>query len=86
MAAVMKVYLHFERSEACAEAHDSDPNEVDVVEYEIGNDGPWVQLTYDTIRGHDGGIIAELGKDDGCWFVNGKCFSDVVISFDPGEK
>lgn len=77
----MTILLHFDRSEACAEAHDTEVERVTIAF--DSSDGSWVQLTYDSIRTQDGGIIAELGKDDGCWFLigQGACFSDVVIEF-----
>ena len=78
----MSITLRFERSEACAEAHGSDPNETVTIPFDT-TDGTWVQLTLDSIRTQDGRIIAEIGKDCGCWSLEGRdvCFSDVVIEF-----
>lgn len=75
------ILLHFDRSESCAEAHDA-PVERVTISFD-SSDGSWVQMTYGSIRTQDGGIIAELGKDDGCWFLidQDACFSDVVIEF-----
>lgn len=83
----MTILLHFDRSEACAEAHGGEAERV-TIPFD-SSEGSWVQLTYDSIRTQDGGIIAELDGDR-CWTlvnpdgyrINREAFfSDVVIEF-----
>jgi hypothetical protein len=84
----MSIVLHFERSESCAQAHGTDPNERLSIPFDSA-DGSWVQLTYDSIRTQDGSIIAELDGEK-CWVLvnpegyridRNQVFSDVVIEF-----
>lgn len=74
----MNIRIHFERSESCAEEHNQDPDERAVLNYDT-EDGPWVQLTYGSLRRQDGAMIASI-DDCGRWSLNGvDKFSDVII-------
>lgn len=80
----MTILLHFERSEACAEAHGGEVERV-TIPFD-SSDGSWVQVTYNSIRTQDGTLIAMLDEKDGCWFLDdvdrsALPFSDVVIEF-----
>lgn len=74
----MSIVIHFERSEACAEAHGA-AAERKTVPYDT-TDGSWVQLTCDCLRAQDGAFLANIDKC-GCWEYNGEHFSDIIIEF-----
>lgn len=68
--------LTFSRSAACAQSHDLMEDDLTV---ELPSDGkPWVQLTYESIRDHDGGFVAHIHQ--GCWWFRNLPWSDVLIS------
>lgn len=87
----MAILIHFERSDACAEAHGATDKPQRVTVPFDDSDGSWVQLTYDSIRTQDGAIVAELDGDS-CWTLVNQdgqrinredFFSDVIIEFTP---
>lgn len=81
----MTILIHFERSENCAESHGGDPGERVTIPYGT-TDGPWVQLTYNSLRTQAGTLVAMLDEKDGCWFLDdadlsAQPFSDIIIEF-----
>jgi hypothetical protein len=82
----MKILLHFDRSESCAQAHGGDVERV-TIPFDA-SEGAWVQLTYNCVRAQDGRLIARMDEEDGCWFLDdvdlsALPFSDVVVEFQP---
>lgn len=78
----LTILLHFEQSETCADAHGLVAGDRVTIPYDT-TDGSWVQVTFESIRTQDGRVIAEIGKDCGCWSLEDRegCFSDVVIEY-----
>lgn len=76
----MAVLLHFDRSEAVAEAYGVEATRR-TVEFDAP-DGQWVQLTYDAIHSQDGGFLYGFDVDKGVWIgPDDEPFSDIVIEF-----
>lgn len=76
----MTIEVAFERSDACAEAHNLEAGARRTIELD-SSDGPWLQLTYNTIRTQDGRMVAYLDEKDGCWFWADEAWSDVIVNF-----
>lgn len=77
----MSIRIHFERSDACAAIHGLPAGRITTVEAD-DTEGPWTQLTHDTLRSQDGAEIAWL--DEGDWYCRetpSQPFSDIVIEF-----
>lgn len=75
----MTILIHFERSDACAEAHNLPEGRATTLAFDT-REGAWVQFTYNTLRTQDGAEIAVM-DDGGDWHYGGRPYSDIIIEF-----
>lgn len=73
------------RSEALAASHGLMETAEPAILEVATSDGPWVQFTYESLRGQDGEHL-DLVCVDGAWWHNNQPYSDIVIELITEEE